>query len=94
MSLINDTMYFSDEDTETEENWYLSVNNYPVIINSTYIECYKTLIDIVNKYKYNEPERKFIIENEGEKFTLVSFPKNQPTSYERLELVADIIYEE
>ena len=92
MSLENDRMYFSDNDTETEENWYLIVDNSPLIINSTYIDCYTTLTDIVNKYKHTNPERKFILDNNGEKFTLVSLPKNYPTSYERVELTADIIY--
>ena len=94
MSLEHDRMHFSDDDTETEENWYLFVDNSPIIFNSTYIDCYNTLSQLVSKYKYTNPERNFILDNRDEKFTLVSLPKNYPTSYERVEFIANIVNEQ
>jgi hypothetical protein len=94
MSLDNDTVYFSETDSDIDCEYSLYVDNYPVVLNSTYLNCVENLKNITNDNECRYTDRKFILDKEGDNFTLLSFPKNYPTTYERVELKAEIIRED
>jgi len=90
MSSDNDTVYFSETDSE----YSLYINNGPFLLNTSYSDCLEQLEDVKDAYQRRDTDRKFILDRQGDKFTLVSFPKNYPTSYEQVELKAEIFRED
>lgn len=76
----------------TEEIYSLYIDGDIVFTDSLEKTCREKMDEIVTNYKNLHTDRNFIIDEYDDNFfTIISYPKNYATSYERIEFYACII---
>lgn len=77
----------------TEGTYSLYIDDKLEIVDSTELNCKEKLNETFHKYQNLYLDRTFVLDNYDNFFRLVSYPKNYPTSYERLDFTAYIVNE-